>query len=301
MWFKNVQLFHLTEDFEYDAEQLAEKLAERPFRACQSTQLSSIGWISPLGEDHDQLVMSADGALALSACHEVKVLPASVVSRKAKERIKAEEARTGAKLKKQQKDEIRQDVLFELLPKAFTKLTTTQLLIDPKKGWIIVDAASRKKAEEILSLLRETLESLPVKPPETEQHVGSTMTDWLKYDAPQGFELEGDCELKEQGAPGVIRIKAQDLLSQEIRAHIEGGMQVTKLALTWSGAYAEPRLSFVLDYDLSIKSLKFLDNVALEMDEVDIDSLEMEYDTRLSIMTGEFRILIPEVLKQFGG
>ena len=51
----------------------------------------------------------------------------------------------------------------ELLPRAFVRRHTSWLWIDPANGWLVVDASSPNRADEVLELLRETLDELPVR------------------------------------------------------------------------------------------------------------------------------------------
>jgi recombination associated protein RdgC len=69
--------------------------------------------------------------------------------------------------------------------------------IDPKGGWLIVDAASAKSAEDLLSLLRKSLGSLPAVPLNTLEKPTATMTQWLLNNkAPDDITIEDECELR---------------------------------------------------------------------------------------------------------
>ena len=53
---------------------------------------------------------------------------------------------------------------MNLLPRAFTKNQQTAVWIDTENNLVHVDAASSKRAEDALALLRKSLGSLPVVP-----------------------------------------------------------------------------------------------------------------------------------------
>jgi recombination associated protein RdgC len=82
------------------------------------------------------------------------------------------------------------------------------------------------------------------------------MTQWvLGQDIPAGFVIDDQCELRTPGEQGSqVRLDRQDLGAEEVRAHMDAGKQVVKLALTW-----DDRLSFVFDEFLLIRRLRFLD------------------------------------------
>jgi len=161
-----------------------------------------------------------------------------------------------------------------------------------------VDATSAKKAEELISLLRRSLERFPVAPPATRTSPAAVMTHWLTGDMPPGvFEPQDQCELRESGEEGsVIRCRRQDLAADEVLKHIEAGKQVVKLAVVWN-----ERLSCVLGDDLAIRRLRFEDVVTEELDELDGDDEAAAFDAQFALMTGELSRFLPSLLEAFGG
>ena len=70
MWFKNLKLYRFTQDFRMDAEVLAEKLAEQPFKSCGKLEASSYGFVAPIGGAGAPLVHSTSGCLLFATCRE---------------------------------------------------------------------------------------------------------------------------------------------------------------------------------------------------------------------------------------
>jgi len=298
MWFKNLSIFRLTEDFTLSPEDLEQKLEALSFRPCGNHEESTFGWTSPLGKTSDQLVHSANGFMMICGKKEEKVIPAAVVNELVQEKILEAEDQQGRKLSKKERTAIKDELLFELLPRAFTFSNKTYAYIDPKGGWLIVDAASSKKAEDILSMLRKCLGSLPAVPLNTIEKPITTMTAWLiNNEAPADITIEDECELRapeEEG--GIIRCKRHDLSLPEIKNHLETGKEVIKLAVSWAD-----RLSFIIDENLAVKRLKFLDLIQDQVADIETGDEAAQFDVDFSIMSLELAKFLPRLMELFGG
>jgi recombination associated protein RdgC len=298
MWFKNLTLFRFTEPFSLSGVEIEQKLETMRFRPCGGHDESSFGWTFPIGRSSEQLVHSSNGYLMICGKKEEKVLPASVVNELVLEKILDIETQQARKLSKKERTEIKDELIFELLPRAFSFSRNTYAYIDPKGGWAVVDCASTKKAEDILSSLRKCLGSLAVVPINTVQKPMLTMTEWLiNNEIPSGISIEDECELRspeEEG--GIVRCKNHDLALPEIKNHLEMGKQVSKLALNW-----ENRLSFVLDENLSVKRLRFLELIQDQLADTNAETEQERFDVDFSIMTAEFAHFLPRLLELFGG
>jgi len=297
MWFKNLSIFRLTEAFTLTAEELEEKLEALAFRPCGSHEDFSLGWVSPIGKAAP-LVHSANGFMMICTKKEERVLPASVLNEMMQEKIDETEEAEGRKLSKKERTAIKDELIFELLPRAFTFSRKLFAYIDVKGGFLVVNSGSTKSAEDLLSLLRKCLGSLPAVPLNTVEKPIATMTEWLlTQKTPKDVKIEDECELRApEEAGGVIRCKRHDLSLPEIKNHLDIGKQVIKLALTW-----DDRLSFILDENLSVKRLKFLDLIQDQVTETDAHDEAARFDVDFSIMSLELANFIPRLLEIFGG
>ncbi len=294
--FKNALIYRLNSDVMFDS--LEEKLAPFAFTPCGSQDSAKTGWVSPISPLLDVLSLQANGQILLTLQREEKILPAPVIARELAAKIDSMETMQQRRLKKTEKDALKDEVLQTLLPRAFSKYHTTKIWINAGAGLIIVDAASGKKAEDALALLRKTLGSLPVVPLALETPIELTLTEWVRNGkAPAGFALQEEAELKavlEEG--GILRSKHQDLTSDEITNHIDAGKLVTKLALEW-----RERISFVLADDGSLKKLKFSDVLLEQNDDIDRADEVARFDADFVLLTGELSTLISELVAALGG
>ena len=298
MWFKNLALFRFTEPFTLSSKELGDKLEQIRFRPCGQHEEFSFGWTAPLGRCSEQLVHTSNSFMMFCAQKEEKVLPAAVINEMFLEQILEAEEQQGRKLTKKERTSIKEELIFELLPKAFSFTRRTFAYIDPKGGWLIVDAASANKAEDLASLLRKCLGSLPVIPPVTKEKPSATMSQWLiDQKIPDNITIEDECELRspeEEG--GIIRCKRQDLSQPEIKYHLDSGKQVVKLAVSWAD-----RMAFIIDESLTVKRLRFLELIQDQAGEIQADDETMQFDTDFSIMTLELEKFLPQLIGLFGG
>ncbi len=303
--FKTASFFRIALDFVLPPlDAFEEALQAARFVPCGATQPESSGWIAPRGNKSIALVESVGGQIILKLCTERRPLPASAVKAAVEERIekyKAEtgQERVGAKIKK----EFKEEVILDLLPRAFTKRSSTLLWIDPVHHFLVVDTGSLSGADKIVTYLIEALNEIPgeragmgVKPVQTTLSAATAMAFWLSSrEAPVGFTVDRDCELKTpDDLKATVRYSRHTLEIDEVAEHIAAGKVPTQLALTWND-----RVSFVLSESAQVKKLKLLDVVLDGVQEGGKD--DDGFDTDVAILTGELSGLLPDLLEALGG
>ena len=298
MWFKNLRAYRLTSPFELSPEQLEEQLAGSDFQPCASSQALSVGWVAPLGEPSELLVHAANARYLICLKREEKLLPASVVREQLEEKVALIEAEQARKVYRKEKLTLKDEIVQDCLPRAFTRSSRTLAFIDTRSNWLFVDAASAPRAEELLNLLRECIGSFPVVLPQVNNAPLATMTGWLaQHSLPDDFALGEECELREPGEEGgVVRARGVDLLSEEVETHLNAGKQVVRLSLSW-----EERVSLLIAEDLCLRRLKFSDELLKENDEIPEAELAARLDADFALMSEAVAGLQERLLALFGG
>ncbi len=296
MWFKHLTAYQLTKPFEYTPDTLAEHLDAARFSPCPKHQLYSAGWTPPSANEEGGLVHAGSGALLVCLKREERILPASVIKDFVAERVETIETTELRKVRKKERDQIRDEVTFDLMPRAFTRSTATQAMVLPAQRLLLVDTSSKRRADEFVELWRTTLSDAPLAIPQVRTAPGELMTRWLNDAStlPEDLALGDECELQDTGEEaGTVRCRRQDLTSEEIRNHLEAGKRCVKLALTWADS-----LTFVLIDDLGVRRLKYSDELQEQVGEAD----EAErFDAEFTLMALELSRFVPRLAEVFGG
>ncbi len=295
MWFKNLQIYRLPAPWTMSREQLEAALAPHAFSTTSSLDLQNQGWASP--RDNGMLVHAVNRQFLLSLATEKKLLPATVVNQVSKARAAQIEEQQGFAPGRKQMKEIKEQVTDELMPRAFSIRRDTAVWIDPVNGWLVVDAGTAARADDVIKLLVESVARLPLRALRVQQSPLAAMTAWLVADeAPAGFTVDQDTELRSTGETrATVRYVRHSLDADDVRRHVESGKQCTRLALTWAD-----RISFVLTESLTVKRVAPLDVISEGDDQLGRDA-EERFDGDMTLMTGELARMLAALVEALGG
>ncbi len=295
--FKNVTIYRIAPGWEATLEDMEAALDVARFVPCGATQDKAVGWVEPRGEAHGPLVESVAGQRILKLQIETKGVPGSVVRKKAQEEADHIEATTGRKPGKKETKALREDALLALLPQAFARQMTVWVWIDLKNGWLVTDASSQGKLDEVVTALVRAFDGLAVTLLQTAVTPQTAMTQWLSATTPDewpgGFAVERECELKSgDEEKSAVKFTRHNLATDEVRKHITEGKLPTRLAMSWEG-----RIGFTLTESLQVKKINFLEGVF----DGRPDEGENGFDADVALSTGELQKLIPELIEALGG
>src|SRR5688572_1282642 len=295
MFFRNLTLFRFPTTTKLD--ELESGLGECQLKPVGPLELSSRGFISPFGRDSEEMLHNRSDATWLAVGGEDKILPGSVVNDMLNKKLSEIEQKEGRKPGGKTRKRIKDELITDLLPRAFVKPSRTDALIDAGLGVVAVDTSSRKSGENVVSEIRRALGSFPALPLNAEVAPRSVLTGWVAGEPlPEGLSLGDECELRDpidQGA--VVKVQRMELQSDEITKHLESGKQVTRLALM-----LDDHVSFVLGEDMVVRKFKLLDGAVDQLESTDREDLRAELDARFALMSGEVKrlfIVLEKALK----
>lgn len=294
MWFKQIQIFQLTDNISYSPDKLLEQLEPLAFTSCLPSFHSSVGWATPFDDDNGPLVHAVNGYIMICLQIEEKILPATVVRQELNEKIKSIEAEQDRKVRQKEKLSLKDEVVLTLLPRAFTKFTRVHAYIDTKNQWLVVNTTNASKTEQFINMFKKSVTD-HVRPFNLKK-VSPIITHWLKtQDYPNTFAIEKACVLQDPNQQTrIIRCQHQDLFASGIQALIKDGCAAKQLALSW-----EDRVHFVLADEFSLRSVQYQDDVLSQADEMGIETKNQQFDADFAIMTLTLSKLFSDLLDLF--
>ncbi len=298
MWFRNLYLFKFENPFNFNAEDLQAALEKNQLDACPPGQRETLGWISPFGRNNELLVLANQGFYLIRMAKQERILPASVIKDHLLERVDQIQIGQGRKVGGKERREIKEELEFELLPKAFTKTSHIDAWIDSNNSWLVINTSTASKAEALVKLLQNSLGNLSVTLPETESSPAATMTNWLYLNKlPRAFEFGHECLFKSRDDQmSTVTFKKHELYSNEVHPNLETGKFVAQIELIWS-----QKIKFILTEELVLKRVKFLDVMTDNLDKQGFETNEEKIDTEFALMTGEITQLLDELMQELNG
>lgn len=298
MWFKHLYLYRVHDTAPLPLETLTDALDAQRFRPLAAHEAKRNGWVPPAGRGSDRLIHEIQGHRLVRLAEQQRLLPASVINEALEERCADLEAQQGFPPRRREKQALKDTIIEELLPQAFARTTVTDLWWDTERRLIGVSCASSKRAESVLDALRQTLGSLKVTPLAAREPIARTMTTWLTTPESRPATLTLGDQLELRGNDdGILRARAMDLEGEEIQTALAAGRLASKLAL-----HIEEQLSFTLQEDLALKSLRFSDALIDEAHDTDDGGdASLKLDTEFALMTHVLADVIHRLIDWLGG
>lgn len=282
--FRNVFAYRLPESF--TAPDWHAALAQYPLRTPGPIELATAGFV-PVFEGKPAFAhRQGDAARFVFACR-TKILPSSVIKDALREKIREIETQRGTRVGGRERRRLREDVLTALLERAFVRESRTQAIVLPNEGWFLVDTASAKTAEACIAAVRQALGSFAVLPAPYES-ASVLLTHWLATQTlPTAFAFSDACVLADPVERGTRWTgRGVDLAGEEVRQHLESGMRVQSLRLTY-GEHVEFTLT---DAHLLLRSLRLI----VETEGSAEDAIA-EADAQLALFLGEVKPLLADL------
>lgn len=289
---KNIQAYTLNREIKIPTN---EQMAEFEFMPCGAHDMQKVGWVPAV--DGGDLVAKHNGTVTLKCRTQEKQLPPAKVNKEVSARVSDYEKATGKRITKRDKDQIKDDVITDLLPRAFEKDTDTLMMINKEMGIIYVNSSSAKRAEDALALLRKTIGSLPVAPVMFATLTDRAMTDWAECASlPENFECGSEAKMESViKGQGVAKIKDLDMDSEHVADLIRDNFIITELELVYDGC-----VSFVLNEFNVLKKIKWEGSLVDQNSDIDAEDKHSRFFADLDIAVGTLNLLFGDLYDSLG-
>lgn len=224
-----------------------------------------------------------------------RLLPKKVVNRMLKDKIAAVELEKAYKLNKTAREDLKDELISELLPKAFILENEINAFIDDTHNLLVVDTPSLSKADDFVSFLRKTLGSLEAVPLFPQNEISHTLTLWTQAaePVPQSLDLTGDFKLTQPETEKKVTIKGFDSSEQDELDNLIGqGYQVVEARFAFEGDTL-----FTLDEKFRFKGIKS----NIESEQIDAEDEYGVLQADLLLTAAVVGDMVLGTLKAFGG
>ena len=296
MYFSNAIVYQVTRDIGLNdmeaIEKFSEKLKEFAFTPCGSQDLKRIGWVPPLRiVDAESMVLAGAGRVLITLKREEKILPAASVNKLLNQKVSEIEAAQDRKVKKKEKDALKEDIVQSLLPRCLTKESVMNGYLSLADKTLVIDSTSDNQANEFMALLRKSIGSLPAVCVQSNTPFDITMTNWLQGQVePIGFSIGNDAKLSSILNSGKVTLKDEELFSDEVLAHLAADKLVTEIRLQREGT-----VSFSLNDSFELKRLKWAEELKDQHDDLDVEDIAARMDADFALMAGELDKVVAQL------
>ncbi|MFM2589436.1 recombination-associated protein RdgC [Vibrio sp. TBV020] len=292
---KNLLVYKAREGFLITETDLKNKLCDFAFVECGPQDKAKMGWTPPFGIGG---VYHSHGGqnFLLKYCKQERKVNSKAFKKLFDDSVDSIEASEGRPLNKKEKDNIKDDLLIDILPTTLPQDEYIHVFIIESGQFIAIDASSTGKAETVIALLRKSLGSLPVVPLTGERPADMVITDWIRSgQTPDGICLGDSAKLQSVLEDGPkIGIKQAELTSDEVLTHIDHNAMVKEVGIDF-----QDRIAFSLTDDLELKKLKFSDEIKDQNDDIPREDKLARFDADLSLVFGEVKSVIEFLTQSF--
>jgi recombination associated protein RdgC len=289
--------YSFKQEISFDIEELNNALEQDVFKPVGGQQVSSMGFVKPLGKYGSELAQKAPDShlIWIKVRRDSKTLPSAAINDQlasAIEKIEKEESRA---VKNKEKKEIKDNITMAMLPNLIPQPSYVDLCIDTKNMLVVIFVAKFSRAEECLALLRKSLGTLPVVPSFASYDLDNLLTNSLLEPESLGeIQLGHTVNLVEPSETDSKRnyINEEDITSEDILNSIHNGMRCKSVHLK---LYESIELKF--NNDGSMTSIKFSDALKEVNSDIPKEELASRLENDFVLFSSEIINFYSEIIK----
>lgn len=273
MWLRQFNVFKISFDFEND---LAPHLAEHGLSPCPAHARMSFGWKELTNNEYFQSIQN------FGICYfakEERILPQAVLSHMVETKARQIQDARGFPLKKHEKQQLKQDTEFDLLPKAFCVQKQHIILFDKGRQLMYVQASGQAQIDLMISLIHKTIaRSIDIQALSPKDKILSHWQDWLKQPElmPANLQLADKLALiDEDNQQKQLKCQGYNWLEEKAHELLDKGLIPNEMSFIW-----REMIQFHLSPKLQFKRVQALPSLKEEIEATEID--QEAHDARLT-------------------
>lgn len=298
MLFKNAYLFQLQSPAKDTVEAMLRNLSgdHSKFKPCTPAQATSVGFVPALGDG--ELLYQQEACTLFCVRTETKILPPSVVRELLDERIDSIESAQGRKVYRSERLSLKDEIVQDCLPRAFSKHRDVRGYIDVTSRLLIIDTATAVTAENVANHLRQAIGGLSILPLMGQESAETALTSWLsEIRDMHPFRVGFECEMQSNIDEGSGKYKGEDLHgSDAVQSMINESMRVKSLDM-----HHPDGLSFKCKRDWILARLRWDDALINEANKQEGESDLDRHAADLAIQIPTLRKVVDDLGKALGG
>lgn len=266
--------------------------AQLPISIALESHLNEFTFVAPTSQEawsagfepifDDCLVETFAGGFAFKLRYDEKIIPASVVTDMANTRIAEVELREDRRLPGKERARIRDEVLFELLPRALVQTKRITCFYRPEKNLLIVPTTSRKLADIVTSRLIKAVGSIKATTiyiSDIKSGLTAKLRDYIEGNQESfvDFTVGGRVKLKDEETKKTAQFRLDEITEAKdgIIESIESGARVVELELCTDDSW------FRIDEKFTLKGIELIS----ESEEIDFESELEHFQHEASVQT----------------
>lgn len=286
----NAETVHNLGDYDI----LSAALESKPSTYPKGGLWRTIGFGAPLPTLSQELVWSGQGGAHVFCVyfHE-RQLPGSVIRNEVDARIKKIEEREMRKCYKKEIAQMKDEVVQTLLPKAFIRSTAVTCIAIG--DLLIVGTSSAKKADDCLSVLRDALGTLALRPLTLKLPGESWLGDIMRTGKLGQFTCGETAKLVDEHKD-VVTFKGIDLSTEEPQAYLdEQGFRIAQLGVVFAEDFGCQITS-----QMVFKAIKFSDILFTDLHTDANGDDSAYYDGSLAIFVNSILRMVDDLIENVG-
>lgn len=291
MWFKNALIYQVQNMPEHS--ELDTILLEHQIKPCPPHSRYIYGWLDAL---NGKMVHTIEGVSLFVMGKEERILPNSVINQMLEEKIQVIEAEEARTIRRSERNQMKEELEFTLLPKSFSIQKKTWAYYNAKTQYLIINSSSLTMGEQFCSLLRKSVKNIEITPLTLDMNLSARLTQCIQqpHSLPNHFDLGEKVVLQSpDDEKKRFNCKGYELPAEEIDDLLKRGLQAIELSFQYN-----EKLDFTLTHQMVLKNIKCRDLLLEELQQTKkLDTKEEEFDSSFVILATELNHLIQEVLQ----